>query len=53
VHHLAFSTGTVTPVVPLAGPVNTGLTVSPDRRHIAFAETDEAGRDLMLVDPFR
>ena len=53
VHHLAFSTGTVTPVVPLAGPVNTGLTVSPDRRHIAFSETDEAGRDLMLVDPFR
>ena len=44
---------TVTPVLPVTGPVNYGLTVSPDRRQIAFTQTDGAGRDLMLVDPFR
>jgi eukaryotic-like serine/threonine-protein kinase len=53
VHHLAFATGAVTPVVPVTGPVNYGLTVSPDRRQIAFTQTDGAGRDIMLVDSFR
>ncbi len=62
VHHLAFSTGAVTTVLPVTGPLSYGLTVSPDRRQIAFTQTDgagrdlmlvEAGRDLMLVDPFR
>ena len=53
VHHLAFSTGAVTPVVPVTGPLSYGMTVSPDRRQIAFTQTDGAGRDIMLVDPFR
>ena len=53
VHHLAFSTGTVTPVLAVTGPVNYGLTVSPDRRQIAFTQTDGAGRDLMLVEGFQ
>ena len=53
VHHLAFSTGAVTTVLPVTGPLSYGLTVSPDRRQIAFTQTDGAGRDLMLVDPFR
>jgi serine/threonine protein kinase len=53
VHHLAFSTGTVMPVLAVAGPVNYGLSVSPDRRQIAFSQTDGAGRDLMLVERFQ
>ena len=34
-------------------PLSDGMTVSPDRRQIAFTQTDGAGRDIMLVDPFR
>ena len=35
------------------GPFSYGLTVSPDRRQIAYTQTDGAGRDLMLVEAFR
>ena len=53
VYHLAFSTGTVTAVLPVTGPLSYGLTVSPDRRQIAFTQTDGSGRDLMLVEQFQ
>jgi len=37
-----------------SSPVFAGMTISPDRRHILFTQTDRApGRDLMLVENFR
>jgi hypothetical protein len=53
VHHLAFATGAVMPVLPVTGPLSYGLTVSRDRRQIAYTQTDGSGRDLMLVESFR
>jgi dipeptidyl aminopeptidase/acylaminoacyl peptidase len=53
VHHLAFATGAITPVLPVTGPLSYGMTVSRDRRQIAYTQTDGSGRDLMLVEPFR
>jgi eukaryotic-like serine/threonine-protein kinase len=53
VHYLDFSTGAVRQVLPIAGRPNIGLTVSPDRRRILYAQTDQVGRDLMLVNGLR
>ena len=53
VHYLDFSTGAVHQVLRLEGRPSLGLTVSPDRRRILFAQTDQVGRDLMLVNGFR
>ena len=53
VHYLDFSTGAVHQVLRLAGRPSLGLTVSPDCRRILFAQTDQVGRDLMLVNGFR
>jgi eukaryotic-like serine/threonine-protein kinase len=53
VHYLDFSTGAVQQVLPIAGRPNLGLTVSPDRRRILYAQTDQVGRDLMLVNGLR
>ena len=53
VHHLDLRTGIVTPVLPIAGTANLGLSVSPDRRYVLYAETDVGDSDLMLVEGFR
>jgi eukaryotic-like serine/threonine-protein kinase len=53
VHYLDFSTGAVHQVLRLEGRPSLGLTVSPDRRRILVAQTDQVGRDLMLVNGFR
>ncbi len=53
VHYLDFSTGAVQQVLPIAGRPNLGLTVSPDRRRILYAQTDQVGSDLMLVNGLR
>jgi hypothetical protein len=53
VHDLDFSTGPVQQVLRLEGQPNMGLTVSPDRRRMLFVQTDQVGRDLMLVDGLR
>jgi Tol biopolymer transport system component len=53
VHSLDFSTGAVQQVLRLAGRPTMGLTVSPDGRRILFVQTDQVGRDLMLVNGFR
>lgn len=37
-----------------SSPVFAGMTISPDRRHLLFTQTDRPpGRDLMLVEHFR
>jgi serine/threonine protein kinase len=53
VYYLSFTTGAVELVVPIEARVSMGLTVSPDRRRILYVENEDAGSDLMLVDPFR
>jgi hypothetical protein len=30
-----------------------GLTVSPDRQHILYVQSDHVGRDLVLVNGFQ
>ena len=53
VHYLDFSTGAVHQVLAMGGQPSIGLTVSPDRRRILYAQTDQVGRDLMLVNALR
>ena len=53
VHYLDLSTGVSTSVVPIAGPANLGLSVSPDRRYVVYSQTDVGDSDLMLVEGFR
>ena len=53
VHHLDLSTGAITRVLPIAGIANLGLSVSPDRRYVLYAQVDAGDSDLMLVDGFR
>jgi Tol biopolymer transport system component len=40
-------------ITSIEKPVGIGLTVSPDRRWILYAQADQAGSDLMLVENFR
>jgi dipeptidyl aminopeptidase/acylaminoacyl peptidase len=40
-------------IATIRRPVSWGFTVSPDRRTILYAQQDEAGADLMLVENFR
>jgi hypothetical protein len=53
VHYLDVSTGAIHQVLPMSGRPSIGLTVSPDRRRILYAQTDQVGRDLMLVNGLR
>ncbi len=48
-----FVTGSIRTIAPIRRPVWWGLTVSPDRRTCLYAQFDEAGSDLMLVENFR
>jgi hypothetical protein len=47
------TTGTIQRIASIEKPVGVGLTVSPDRRWILYAQADQAGSDLMLVENFR
>jgi eukaryotic-like serine/threonine-protein kinase len=53
VHYLDLSTGRITPVSPIAGPANIGLSVSPDGRYVLYSQTNTGDSDLMLVEGFR
>jgi dipeptidyl aminopeptidase/acylaminoacyl peptidase len=56
VSHIRFkdlSTGSVRTIAPIKGKPSWGLTVSPDRRTFLYAQSDESGSDLMLVENFR
>ena len=48
-----FATGSVRTIAPIKGKPYWGLTVSPDRRTFLYAQSDESGSDLMLVENFR
>jgi hypothetical protein len=48
-----FASGKTQLIAKLEKPVHVGLTVSPDRRWLLYAQHDEVGSDLMLVENFR
>jgi Tol biopolymer transport system component/DNA-binding winged helix-turn-helix (wHTH) protein len=48
-----FATGRRSTVTFVRGISQFGLTLTPDRRHILFAQLDQSGSDLMLVPDFR
>ena len=48
-----FSTGQNSPIAVAHRPFHSGMSVSPDSRHILFDQYDESGSDLMLVENFR
>jgi Tol biopolymer transport system component len=52
IQFLSFSTGKTRPVVVTDRQIGRGLSVSPDQRFLAFAQRDQTGRDLMLVENF-
>lgn len=53
VQFLEFSSGKVSPIVPLGKETGLGLAVSPDRKHPLFVREEGTGSDLMLVENFR
>jgi hypothetical protein len=53
IQFLDSSAGTIERIASIEKPVSPGLTVSPDRRWILYAQVDHAGSDLMLVENFR
>jgi len=53
IQYLDFATAAVTVVVPMAGVVNLGLSVSPDGRYATYAQAETGDSDLMLVEGFR
>jgi hypothetical protein len=51
--HFDFSTGITKPILTIAKPRLTGLSVSPDERWLLYTQLDQSGMDLMLVENFR
>jgi Tol biopolymer transport system component/DNA-binding winged helix-turn-helix (wHTH) protein len=52
IRFLSFSTGRSQPVVVTDRPIGLGLSVSPDERFLVFAQRDQTGSDLMLIENF-
>ena len=48
-----FSTGISKPILTIAKPTSSCLSVSPDERWLLYTQVDQAGSDLMLVENFR
>ena len=51
-----FATGKVTHIATLDKPISRsdpGISLSPDRRWLLFAQMDQSGSDIMIVDNFR
>lgn len=51
-----FANGKITHIATLDKPISRsdpGITISPDRRWLLFAQMDQSGSDIMLVDNFR
>jgi Tol biopolymer transport system component len=49
----AFSTGASRLLLQVEGPVQQGLSLSPDRKTILFSKSATAGTDLMMIENFR
>jgi Tol biopolymer transport system component len=47
------TTGKTQRIASIEKPVGLGLTVSPDRRWILYAQVDQGGSDLMLVENYQ
>ena len=52
IHFLSFSTGKSRPVVVSEREIGMGLSLSPDERFVIFAQRDQVGSDLMLIQNF-
>jgi hypothetical protein len=52
IQFLSFSTRRSWPVVVTDRPIGLGLSVSPDQRFLVFAQRDQTGSDLMLIENF-
>jgi Tol biopolymer transport system component len=52
IQFLKFSTGQSRPVVVTDRLIRGGLSVSPDQRFVVFAQDDQKGSDLMLIENF-
>ena len=52
IRFLSFSTGQSRPVVVTDRPIGLGLSLSPDQRFLIFAQRDQTGSDLMLIENF-
>jgi len=50
---LDLATGRVTSLFTLSKRIDLGLALSPDNRHVLFAQLDSVGSDLMGVENFR
>jgi Tol biopolymer transport system component len=48
-----FAAGASRLLTKVAGPVNIGLSVSPDRKTILFSKSATSGADLMMIENFR
>jgi eukaryotic-like serine/threonine-protein kinase len=53
IQFLEFATAKIFTVTTIDKPVGTRLTVSPDARSLLYVQTDQRGRDLMLVENFQ
>jgi Tol biopolymer transport system component len=53
IQFLNTTTGKIRRIASIEKPVGGGFAVSPDRRWILYAQADQAGSDLMLVENFR
>jgi Tol biopolymer transport system component/predicted Ser/Thr protein kinase len=51
IEFLDFRTGAIQTIARLDKPLFIGMTASPDERYLLFAQIDQTGADLMLVDP--
>ncbi len=52
IQFLNTATGKSQKVASIEKPIGVGLAVSPDRRKILYAQVDQGGSDLMLVEDF-
>ncbi len=52
IQFLSFSTGRSQTVVVTDRPIGWGLSLSPDQRFLVFAQRDQTGSDLMLIENF-
>ena len=53
IEFLGFTSGASKTVVPLTRQSSEGLAVSPDNRFLIYAQFDQAGSDLLLIENFR
>ena len=52
IQFLSFSTGRSRTVVASDRPIAAGLSLSPDKRFLVFAQHNQDGSDLMLIENF-